>query len=303
MLDRLAKPKWLKVPLPNSPRYHAMKVRAESLKLATVCQEARCPNIGECWSAGTATFMVMGDTCTRACRFCAVKTAKNPGFLDTNEPENLATAVEQMALDYIVVTSVDRDDLPDAGGGHFAACITAVRQRCPDTRVEVLTPDFDGNIKHLAQVIDAKPDVFGHNIETVERLTPRVRDPRSTYRKSLSVLKMAKQLNPGQLTKSSIMVGVGETPDEVLEAMADLRQNGVDFLTIGQYLRPSRRHLPITEYIQPTQFEKYKERGLEMGFKFVASGPLVRSSYRAGEYFIHEYLETHRPVQQPGGIR
>jgi lipoic acid synthetase len=301
-LERLAKPKWLKVPLPNSPRYHAMKVRAKTLKLATVCEEARCPNIGECWSAGTATFMVMGDTCTRGCRFCAVKTGKNPGALDADEPENLATAVEQMALEYIVVTSVDRDDLADAGAGHFADCITAVRARCPDTRIEVLTPDFDGGVQHLAQVIDSKPDVFGHNIETVERLTPRVRDPRSGYRKSLSVLKMAKTLNPDQLTKSSIMVGVGETPDEVLVAMADLRENGVDFLTIGQYLRPSSRHLAISEYIQPAQFEKYKERGLEMGFKFVASGPLVRSSYRAGEYFIHEYLEKHRPASESGVV-
>jgi len=291
-----AKPPWLKVKLPGSARYDAIRKRARQLSLATVCEEARCPNIGECWGGGTATFMVMGDTCTRGCRFCSVKTAKNPNPLDPHEPRNLALAIKEMDLDYVVVTSVDRDDVEDGGAGHFAACIQETRQHSPKTKIEVLIPDFAGHIGHLLKVVEAGAEVIAHNIETVERLTHPVRDPRAGYQQSLDVLRNIKVIDPTRLTKSSIMVGMGETPEEVLQAMRDLRDVDCDFLTVGQYLKPTstRKHMEMVEYVHPDQFAEYERLGLEMGFKYVASGPLVRSSYKAGEFFISRYLDQQK---------
>jgi lipoic acid synthetase len=283
--------------MPSSPRYHQIKQRARQLKLSTVCEEARCPNIGECWEGGTATFMVMGDTCTRGCRFCAVKTSRKPAALDPLEPLNVANAIREMDLDYVVLTSVDRDDVEDGGAGHFAECIDKVREISPKTMVEVLIPDFAGHIGHLLKVIVAEPDVIAHNIETIERLTRRVRDPRATYKQSMDVLQHIKQIDSTRFTKSSIMVGLGETDEEVVRTMQDLRNVNVDFLTLGQYLQPTQKHLKVDDYIHPDRFKAWEEIGLEMGFKYVASGPLVRSSYKAGEFFIRRYLETHQAAQ------
>jgi lipoic acid synthetase len=285
------KPRWLKVRMPSSPRYHQIKGRARQLKLATVCEEARCPNIGECWESGTATFMVMGDTCTRGCRFCAVKTSRQPSPLDPDEPANLGAAIHEMGLDYVVVTSVDRDDVTDGGAAHFAECIRQVRLQSPKTMVEVLIPDFAGHIGHLLKVVMAEPEVIAHNIETVKRLTHPVRDPRASYQQTLDVLRHVKQIDPSRYTKSSIMVGLGEHHEEVVQTMRDLRAVDVDFLTLGQYLQPTKKHLIVDEYVHPDQFKAWEEIGLEMGFKYVASGPLVRSSYKAGEFFIRRYLE------------
>ncbi|HMV69474.1 MAG TPA: lipoyl synthase [Myxococcota bacterium] len=289
----LPKPPWLRVRMPGSERYHDIKRRARELRLSTVCEEARCPNIGECWGGGTATFMVMGDTCTRGCRFCAVDTSRRPAPLDPEEPANVASAIAELGLDYVVVTSVDRDDLPDQGAGHFAACIRATRAATPRTMIEVLIPDFSGDAACLRAVVEAAPEVIAHNVETVERLTPRVRDPRAGYRQSLDVLAGIKAIDPTRFTKSSIMVGVGETHDEILQTLRDLRAVDVDFLTIGQYLQPTRKHLDVVEFITPEQFRAWEETGLSLGFKYVASGPLVRSSYKAGEFFIREYLQRH----------
>jgi lipoic acid synthetase len=280
--------------MPGSPRYHELKNRARELKLATVCEEARCPNIGECWGGGTATFMVMGDTCTRGCRFCAVKTAKYPTALDPEEPTNVATAIAELGLDYVVITSVDRDDVEDGGASHFARCITETRAAAPNTRIEVLIPDFRGNVAHLLKVVEAGPDVIAQNLETVERLTHPVRDRKAGYHTTLEVLRNIKRIDPGLLTKSSLMVGLGERPDEMVAAMRDLRAADVDFLTVGQYLQPTKKHLDVAEFVTPEQFQAYEAMGIEMGFKYVASGPLVRSSYKAGEFFIHRYLEQNR---------
>jgi lipoic acid synthetase len=287
---RVPKPPWLKVRMPGSPRYHRIKERARALELATVCEEARCPNIGECWGGGTATFMVMGDTCTRGCRFCAVKTLKHPAALDPDEPRHVATAIAEMQLDYVVVTSVDRDDLPDQGAGHFAACIREIRAASPDTMIEVLIPDFRGEEALVRLVVDAAPEVIAHNVETIERLTPRVRDPRAGYRQSLDVLAAIKRLDPTRFTKSSLMVGLGETEEEVVFAMRDLRAVGCDFLTVGQYLQPTQRHLPVAGFVPPEMFARYERVGLDLGFKYVASGPLVRSSYKAGEFFVEKFV-------------
>jgi lipoic acid synthetase len=289
-----AKPPWLKVRLPGSERYHEIKGRSRQLKLATVCEEARCPNIGECWGGGTATFMVMGDTCTRGCRFCAVKTARRPAPLDPDEPVNVATAIAELDLDYVVITSVDRDDQPDGGARHFAACIRETRARAPKTKIEVLIPDFRGDVGHLRAVVDAGPEVIAQNLETVERLTHPVRDRKASYAVTLEVLRNVKRLNPAILTKSSLMVGLGETEDEMLAAMRDLRAAGVDFLTIGQYLQPTKKHLDVVSFVHPDQFAAYERQGLELGFAYVASGPLVRSSYKAGEFFISRYLDAQR---------
>ena len=291
-----AKPKWLKVKLPGSERYHDIKQRARQLKLATVCEEAKCPNIGECWGGGTATFMVMGDTCTRGCRFCSVKTAKNPNPLDPHEPQNVAMAIREMNLDYVVITSVDRDDVEDGGASHFAACIRETRAASPQTKIEVLIPDFRGHVGHLLTVVEAGAEVVAHNIETIERLTHPVRDRKAGYRQSLEVLKNIKVIDPSRLTKSSIMVGLGETADEVEQAMRDLRAVDCDFLTLGQYLKPTSKHLDLVEYIHPDQFAAYERIGLDLGFKYVASGPLVRSSYKAGEFFISRYLDGQTPA-------
>jgi len=240
--------------------------------------------------------MIMGSVCTRGCRFCAVNTSRNGLPLDPNEPKNLAAAISEMELDYVVLTSVNRDDLPDQGASHFAACIRAIRKAAPNTLIEVLIPDFCGRPELIVEVVDAKPDVIAHNIECVQRMTPKVRDPRAGYDQTLSVLSFIRQWHPTGLTKSSIMVGVGETKEEVIQTMRDLRNVETDFLTIGQYLQPTTRHLKLVEYIHPDTFEHYREIGESMGFKYVASGPLVRSSYKAGEFFIAQSVRAHQTV-------
>ena len=290
----LRKPNWLKVKVPQGPRFNWIQSRARQLSLHTVCEEARCPNIGECWQGGTATFMVMGEQCTRGCRFCSVDTARRPAPLDPLEPANVAETVREMALDYVVLTSVNRDDLPDQGASHFAETIRRCRIASPDLLVEVLIPDFQGETPLVEQIILAKPAVIAHNVETVARLTSKVRDPRAGYQQSLEVLAYIKQHSPEMFTKSSLMLGVGETEEEVVEAMADLRGVGVDFLTIGQYLQPDKRKLKVEAFIPPERFEALKLKGLEMGFGYVASGPLVRSSYRAAEFFIARQVRNRQ---------
>ncbi len=275
------KPSWLRARLPTGPGYAAIGRNVRANRLATVCEESICPNIGECWNAGTATLMLMGSICTRACRFCAVDTGNPGGALDPAEPANAAESVRSMALRYIVLTSVDRDDLPDGGAGHYAACIREIKKVNPRTGVEALTPDFRADVAAVRTVVDAPLEVFAHNIETVERLTGVVRDPRAGYAQSLSVLEAAKRHNGDVLTKSSLMLGLGETDDEIAASMDDLRNVGVDLLTLGQYLRPTTNHLPVQRYVHPGEFARYREMGLERGFIEVVSGPLVRSSYRA----------------------
>jgi lipoic acid synthetase len=293
------KPRWLKVPVPGGERYLKVKSTLSTLKLHTVCAEAHCPNVGECWSGGTATVMLMGDVCTRGCRFCQVKTAAQPPALDPDEPRHLAEAVAELGLDYVVVTSVDRDDLPDGGAAHFAQAITRLKA-IPGLLVEVLTPDFRGDIEAVRTVGRAAPDVFANNIETVRRLTPAVRDARASYQQTLEVLARMKAEFPGVVTKSSIMVGLGETEGEVVETMGDLRGHGVEILTLGQYLRPSAWHLPVAEFISPERFEALRQRGLALGFRYVASGPLVRSSYRAAELFLRGSLAVPAPALASG---
>ncbi|MEB3284055.1 MAG: lipoyl synthase [Candidatus Sericytochromatia bacterium] len=288
------KPSWLKVRPPTGERYQYIKGRLRQLGLATVCEEARCPNVAECWGGGTATIMVMGDTCTRGCRFCAVKTNRNGQPLDPHEPEKVAGMLSQLELDYVVITSVDRDDLPDQGAGHFAAVIREVKSRRPDMLVEVLIPDFRGDLDLLGQVVDARPDVIAHNVETVERLTPRVRDPRAGYRQSMEVLEAVKAQAPELATKTSLMLGLGETTDEVQQCLRDLRAVNCEIVTFGQYLQPTSKHLPVESYVTPEAFAAFEEMGVAMGFRYVASGPLVRSSYRAGELFIKGMIEQRR---------
>ena len=275
------KPRWLRAQLPAGARYRRLKGLMREHRLATVCEESHCPNIGECWNAGTATLMVMGGVCTRACRFCAVDTGNPGGWLDPEEPENAAETVRLMDLGYVVLTSVDRDDLADGGASHFAGCVRAIRRRSPKTAVEVLTPDFRGDEESVRTVLASGPTVFAHNIETVRRLTPRVRDPRAGYDQSLAVLKAAARLGGGILTKSGIMLGLGERPGELRQAMRDLRRHGVSLLTLGQYLRPTKHHLPVERYVPPGEFAEWREYGLAAGFVEVVAGPLVRSSYRA----------------------
>ncbi len=290
----LAKPEWLKVRPPSGENYVRLKAMMSELNLATVCQSARCPNIGECWSAGTATVMLMGDVCTRGCRFCNVKTGNPRGKIDTAEPEKVGYAVGQMNLDYVVLTSVDRDDLPDQGAAHFAQTIRKIKSVNPKTLVEVLTPDFRGNEDLIKLLVEAAPDVFAHNIETVERLTPRVRDPRAGYRQSLNVLRTVKKFDPKMKTKSSVMLGLGEDPLEIETTLRDLRDVGCDVVTFGQYLQPSKRHLPVFRYIAPLEFDHWREIAEAMGFLYVASGAMVRSSYRAGEFFMKALVATEQ---------
>ncbi len=254
--------------------------------LFTVCEEARCPNLHECWGGGTATLMLLGGVCTRGCRFCAVTSGNPRGALDPDEPRKAAEAVALMELSYVVLTSVDRDDLPDQGAGQFAAAVGAVKAASPATLVETLIPDFRADRACLETLVAGGPDVVSHNLETVERLTPSVRDPRAGYRQSLDVLRLLREIRPALPTKSSLMLGLGEREDEVLAAMDDLRAVGVQFLTLGQYLRPTPKHLPVLEFVPPDRFEDYRVAGEERGFRYVASGPLVRSSYRAGEFYI-----------------
>lgn len=281
-------PPWLKVRLPGGPAYDRVKALMRAHGLSTVCEEARCPNVAECWGGGTATVMVMGDACTRGCRFCSVATAARPGLPDPAEPANLAEALAGLGLEYVVVTTVCRDDLPDQGAGHVAACIRAVKRRCPDLLLEVLIQDFRGDRDLLRGVAEAGPDVIAHNLETVERLTPLVRDRKAGYRQSLDVLAAAKELRPGFHTKSSLMLGFGETEAELQQAFRDLRSVGTDVLTLGQYLRPTGqgRHLPVAEFVPPQRFDGLKQLAEAMGFLYVASGPFVRSSYRAAELFM-----------------
>ncbi len=294
------KPAWLKVPIPGGERYQKVRDTLRGLALHTVCQEASCPNVGECWGGGTATVMLMGDVCTRGCRFCHVKTAARPPPLDPEEPRHLAEAVARLGLDYIVVTSVDRDDLPDGGAGHFADAIRRLKA-IPGLLVEVLTPDFRGDAGAVRAVGGAAPDVFANNIETVRRLTPVVRDARAGYDQTLAVLALMKREFREVVTKSSIMVGLGETEAEVVETMRDLRAAGVEILTLGQYLRPSAWHLPVVEWVTPARFGAYREAGRSLGCRYVASGPLVRSSYRAGELFLRGELEARGgPVARRG---
>jgi lipoic acid synthetase len=279
------KPDWLKVRMPHGEGYERVKAIVKRTKLATVCEEARCPNIAECWGGGTATVMLMGEVCTRACRFCHVKVGAPPP-LDPMEPIHLAEAVSEMDLEYIVVTSVNRDDRPDGGASHFASAIRELRAKSPKTLVEVLIPDFKGVERDLATVAEARPHVVAHNVETVERLTPKVRDRRATYRQSLKVLEYLKGRPEGLYTKTSVMVGLGETDEELEQTFRDLRDVGVDVVTLGQYLQPSQYHLRVERFVSPEKFQEYHDRAMAHGFLYVASGPLVRSSYRAAEFFM-----------------
>ena len=284
--ERARRPEWMKVRAPSADsRYLEVKGLLREGRLHTICEEARCPNIGECWGRGTATFQILGDTCTRACRYCDVHSGKPDSPPDLLEPLRLAQAAAQMGLDHVVVTSVDRDDLPDRGAGHYAATIRALRRKLPGSTVEILTPDFLGvEEEALRTVLDARPDVFGHNIETVRRLHPRMRGAKASYDKALWLLRRVKELAGYRvMTKSGIIVGLGESNDEVVETMQNLRAHGVDVVTIGQYLRPSPKHVDIDRWVHPDEFRWFREQGEALGFGSVFSGPLVRSSYRADE--------------------
>ena len=275
------KPEWLRVRIPSGGRYREVREIVQSNRLATVCEESHCPNMGECWNNGTATIMVMGSVCTRACRFCAVDTGNPQGRLDPEEPAGVAESVRLMGLRYVVLTSVDRDDLADGGAAHYAACVRAIKGATPEVAVEALTPDFLGRVGDVETVVDSGLEVFAQNVETVERLTHEVRDPRAGYQQTLDVLAYGKRHRPEVLTKTSLILGLGETEDEIRRTMDDLRTHGVDLLTMGQYLRPTPHHLPIARWVSPEDFVRYRAWGLERGFMEVAAGPLVRSSYRA----------------------
>ena len=302
---RERKPSWLKVRAPGGESYTRIKRTLRELDLHTVCEEARCPNVGECWGAGTATVMLLGHTCTRGCRFCAVTTGNPRGAVDPREPEHLARAIAEIGLSYVVLTMVDRDDLLDGGAGHMARAVVALKRRNSDILVETLTGDFAGRLRDIDAMLASGPDVFAHNIEVTRRLTPVIRDRRCGYERSLGVLRHAKARAPERLVKSSIMVGIGETDDEVVETLADLRAAGVDVVTIGQYLRPTAKHAPVDRYVTPDGFAELKKVAETMGFAFVASGPLVRSSYHAAEAFVASRLrpstgEAPDPVPESG---
>lgn len=286
------KPSWLKVKAPGGENYAHLKQTLRKLDLYTVCEEARCPNMGECWGKGTATVMLLGHTCTRGCRFCAVTTGNPRGYVDPREPENLAQAIAQVGLKYVVLTMVDRDDLLDGGAAHMARAVRNLHQLQPDLLVETLVGDFGGRRRDISVMVQAAPDVFAHNIEVPRRLTPLIRDQRCDYDLSLGVLSKAKELAPERFVKSSIMVGMGETDDEVLETMRDLRSAGVDIVTLGQYLRPTPKHAAVARFVEPETFAEYERKGYEMGFEFVASGALVRSSYHAAEGFVGARLRA-----------
>ena len=275
------KPGWLRAKMPSGAGYSRVQKTIREHRLSTVCEESMCPNIGECWNNGTATIMVMGSVCTRACRFCAVDTGNPRGWLDHEEPLNTARAVKLMNLNYVVITSVDRDDLDDGGARHYAACVREIKKMNPTTAVEALTPDFNGVMAHVDTVVDSGLEVFAQNVETVERLTHPVRDPRAGYQQTIDVLAHAKKHRPDVLTKTSLMLGLGERDHEIIKTMHDLGNAGVDIVTLGQYLRPTPNHLAIERYVSPDDFDAYRKEGLEMGFLEVVAGPLVRSSYRA----------------------
>ena len=297
--------------MPGGERYTEIKAKLRELKLNTVCEEAKCPNLGECWGGGdghtaTATIMLMGDTCTRGCRFCAVKTSKAPPPLDPQEPANVAKAVAEWGLDYVVLTSVDRDDLADQGSSHFAATVAGLKARAPALLVEALVPDFRGDAACVAAVALSGLDVFAHNVETVPRLQSTVRDRRANWEQSVGVLRLAKRLareagRPGLLTKTSLMLGVGETPAEILEALQLLREAEVDVVTLGQYMRPTKGHMAVAEYVTPEAFAGWQKAAEGMGFRYAAAGPMVRSSYRAGELFLKGALEEDRK-KAAGGV-
>ncbi|KAK4189753.1 putative mitochondrial lipoic acid synthetase precursor [Podospora australis] len=300
-------PEWLKTPIPSpgaNPNFGKIKADLRGLNLHTVCEEARCPNIGECWggddtSAATATIMLMGDTCTRGCRFCSVKTNRNPPPLDPHEPENTAEALARWGLGYVVLTSVDRDDLADGGARHFAETIRRIKQKKPTLLVEALTGDFRGDLDMVKMVAESGLDVYAHNVETVEGLTPYVRDRRATFRQSLDVLRHVKEVKGKDniITKTSIMLGLGEQEQEIWDALQELRRVDVDVVTFGQYMRPTKRHLKVERYVTPDEFELWRKRAIDMGFLYCASGPLVRSSYKAGEAFIENVLKKRRAGQ------
>lgn len=289
-------PTWLQTPIPNNANYKKIKADLRGLNLHTVCEEARCPNISDCWggsdkSAATATIMLMGDTCTRGCRFCSVKTSRAPPPLDPHEPEHTAEALSRWGLGYVVLTSVDRDDLADGGAAHFAETIRKIKLKAPGMLVEALTGDYAGDLQMVEMVAGSGLDVYAHNVETVEELTPMVRDRRAGFLQSLRVLKKAKETKEGLITKTSIMLGLGETEEQLWETLRALRKVDVDVVTFGQYMQPTKRHMKVHEYVTPVVFEKWRRRALEMGFLYCASGPLVRSSYKAGEAFIENVLK------------
>jgi lipoic acid synthetase len=290
-----AKPPWLKVRAPAGTKYAELKQTLRALDLHTVCEEASCPNIGECWAEGTATVMLLGDVCTRGCRFCSVTTGDPRGAVDVREPEHVARAIARLGLQYVVLTMVDRDDLLDGGATHVARTIGCLRSLRPDLLIETLLGDFGGHNDAVDLTVQARPDVWAHNIEVVRRLQRTIRDARCSYERSLHVLSRVKDRDPAMWTKSSVMVGIGETDDEVVETMSDLRGAGVDVLTLGQYLRPSAKHAPVARYVAPERFAAYAEEGRRLGFRYVASGPLVRSSYKAAEGFIRGLLRPGDP--------
>ncbi|KAJ5730582.1 uncharacterized protein N7483_005090 [Penicillium malachiteum] len=300
-------PSWLKTPIPDSKNYQRLKKDLRGLNLHTVCEEARCPNISDCWGGGdkaaaTATIMLMGDTCTRGCRFCSVKTNRNPAPLDPHEPENTAEAISRWGLGYVVLTSVDRDDLADGGARHFAETVIKIKSKAPNILVECLTGDYRGDLEMAKLVARSGLDVYAHNVETVEALTPYVRDRRATFQQSISVLKAAKEAKPDLITKTSLMLGLGETDEQLWDALRQLRAVNVDVVTFGQYMRPTKRHMAVEEYVTPDRFEAWRQRALDMGFLYCASGPLVRSSYKAGEAFIENVLKKRRTGGTPGTV-
>ena len=287
------KPDWIRVRASFDPKYGVVKKQVESKKLNTVCEEAMCPNISECWSSGTATFMLMGSVCTRACKFCSVDTGNPKGWLDKDEPEKTAAAVSIMDLKYVVLTSVNRDDLPDGGAQHYANTVKAIKERNPSTAVEALTPDFKGLRNSVEILVNSGIEVFAQNLETVERLTHPVRDPRAGYQQTLDVLKKAKELNKNVLTKTSLILGLGEQTDEIEKTMDDLLDHKVDILTLGQYLRPTLNHLPVHKWVTPEEFNMYRKIGIQKGFLEVVSGPMVRSSYRAERALLKNNAGIH----------
>ncbi|PWA01509.1 hypothetical protein BB558_002395 [Smittium angustum] len=296
-------PSWLKTQIPKGKNMVSIKKSLRKLDLTTVCEEARCPNLNECWGGGehntaTATIMIMGDTCTRGCRFCSVKTSKTPNPLDQNEPEKVAQALAAWGLDYVVITSVDRDDLPDYGANHFTKTVNEVKLRNPKLMIECLTPDFLGNPELISMVANSGLDVFAHNLETVEPLQRYVRDYRANYKQSLKVLTIAKNSNPRLITKTSLMLGVGENDEQIHQTLVDLRKHNVDVVTFGQYARPTKKHMKVFEYVHPSKFDYWHKVATDMGFLYVASGPLVRSSYKAAEFFIKNVLEK-RKISNP----
>ncbi|NLE49677.1 MAG: lipoyl synthase [Sandaracinaceae bacterium] len=297
------KPDWLRVRLPSGEdqaRFQAVKERLDGLDLHTVCAEARCPNIFECWGAGTATIMVLGETCTRGCRFCAVNTGDPRGYVDSREPESTAMALERMGLRYVVITMVDRDDLLDGGAAHLAETVRRSKARSPELLIETLVGDFQGVKRDVRTVVrEGAPDVFAHNVEVVPRLQRSIRDARCSWERSIEVLRYAKEIG-AERTKTSLMVGIGEEESEVVEAMELIREAGVDILTIGQYLRPTKKHAEVKRYVHPDEFKRYEELGRALGFSFVASGPLVRSSYRAAEAFLDDTIRRERQFDRYG---